>query len=221
MKRKCSVRGCRRFQKTKGFCAAHYMRHHHGRPLEGPILKRAHGSIAKRLHAHLRIDKATGCHLWMGHRDNAGYGRMWIGSGKQAAHRIAWEVAHGPAPQGMIVMHTICDNPPCCNPAHLTLGTQADNARDRVKKGRGWGARAHDLELHPQWANRPPRRRLARHPTCHQACDHESAPAQPPPRDLQRGESAPSGLPWGESGQVAPRLLEVSIAPKQPLASVR
>ena len=69
----------------------------------------------------------------------------------RAVHRMAWEVAHGPIPDGLIVMHT-CDNPPCCNPEHLKLGTHGDNNRDRIEKGRGPGARARDLELNPQWA---------------------------------------------------------------------
>lgn len=51
------------------------------------------------------------------------------------AQRIAWELTNGEIPPGLCVLHS-CDNPPCCNPSHLFLGTQADNQRDRARKGR-------------------------------------------------------------------------------------
>ena len=51
-------------------------------------------------------------------------------------HRIAWEAHNAePIPEGMVIMHT-CDNPRCFNPEHLQLGTQSDNMRDCVAKGR-------------------------------------------------------------------------------------
>ncbi len=149
MKKICSVRGCRRLARVKGYCHTHYWRHENGRPLEAPIARRVRGSVAKRLRAHVKIDKLTDCHLWVGHRDANGYGHMRVGPDYRSTHRLAWEVANGPIPEGMIVMHT-CDNPPCCNPEHLKLGTRADNNRDRIKKGRGKGARALDLERHPR-----------------------------------------------------------------------
>lgn len=51
------------------------------------------------------------------------------------SHRLAWEFTYGPVPDGLWVLHK-CDNPPCCNPRHLFLGTDLDNKHDSIAKGR-------------------------------------------------------------------------------------
>lgn len=77
------------------------------------------------------------CWPWKGTRGKQGYGSIyWDGKCGQKAHRVGWELAFGPIPEGLGVLHT-CDNPPCQNPAHFFLGTRADNNADKVKKGRG------------------------------------------------------------------------------------
>lgn len=78
---------------------------------------------------------STGCWLWMARR-NRGYGRFWKDGRDVFAHRFSWALANGHVPAGMCVLHH-CDNPPCVNPAHLFVGTQVDNVRDRDAKHRG------------------------------------------------------------------------------------
>jgi hypothetical protein len=91
-----------------------------------------------------KVDKrpdSSQCWLWTGYIDAGGRGRFNTGStggkpGKiRSAHRIAYELTYGPIEKGMEVCHH-CDNPPCCNPAHLFLGTHMENMIDRDTKGR-------------------------------------------------------------------------------------
>lgn len=75
------------------------------------------------------------CWIWTGTSAGPGYGKI-SSHGKQVyAHRLAWELANGPSYPSLFVLHK-CDNRLCCNPAHLYLGTQADNVRDRDSRGR-------------------------------------------------------------------------------------
>jgi hypothetical protein len=75
------------------------------------------------------------CWLWAGAVNKAGYGQFSKGYGCTLAHRYAWELVNGPIPLGLQICHK-CDVPPCCNPAHLWLGTQKDNMADCVAKNR-------------------------------------------------------------------------------------
>jgi hypothetical protein len=100
-----------------------------------------------RNHVHLRpieerlwakVDRGEGCWIWRGSTVPKGYGKIGRGrrgDGYAYAHRVAWELGHGPIPAGMAVMHS-CDNPPCCRPDHLSLGTLAANNHDMATKGR-------------------------------------------------------------------------------------
>jgi hypothetical protein len=75
------------------------------------------------------------CWEWQGTRDQDGYGRISVQRKTMAAHRLAFELGHGVSADGLHVCHS-CDNPGCCNPAHLFLGTNTENHKDKVSKGR-------------------------------------------------------------------------------------
>jgi len=83
----------------------------------------------------LKFNLISGCWEYSGNRDRDGYGRFSWATGYLRAHRAAWIFTFGDIPDGMEVCHT-CDNPPCCNPAHLWLGTTAENQTDCKDKGR-------------------------------------------------------------------------------------
>lgn len=93
-----------------------------------------------------------GCWEWQGCLNIYGYGKVGIPRveagrhGTMGAHRLAWEYTNGPIPEGLCVLH-ICDNPPCCNPAHLRLGTKRDNTLDMVAKGRHGSKSVPDCNL--------------------------------------------------------------------------
>lgn len=82
-----------------------------------------------------KVSKGDGCWIFRGCRDKWGYAHHGIKGKRRQAHRLAYEFTNGPIPAGQLVLHT-CDNPPCCNPTHLFLGTDADNMLDKVRKGR-------------------------------------------------------------------------------------
>lgn len=88
----------------------------------------------KRLKEAIKTATIDKCLLW-DRSIRGGYGVVSIKNKNHFAHRLAWSLINGPIPNGMRVCHK-CDNPPCFNPLHLFLGTDADNAHDRDRKNR-------------------------------------------------------------------------------------
>ncbi len=82
------------------------------------------------------ISKTPDCWIWNGCRDKDGYGVFSANGVPYRAHRIAWMLVNGSVPDGLILRHS-CDNPSCCNPAHLSIGTHADNVADKLSRNRG------------------------------------------------------------------------------------
>jgi hypothetical protein len=80
-------------------------------------------------------DATTGCWIWQGSKHGSGYGLARFNHKLQRVHRIVWQLEYGAIPAGFHICHR-CDTPACCNPEHLFLGTAADNAHDRDRKGR-------------------------------------------------------------------------------------
>lgn len=101
-----------------------------------------------------KVDKSGGpdaCWLWMGGRIPSGYGSFWLNGRDHGAHRVAWFLAHGVWPT-QHVLHTVCDNPPCVNSAHLKEDDHSANMREKYAKGRDNHARGqrHSSVTHPE-----------------------------------------------------------------------
>lgn len=98
------------------------------------------------------VEKTDSCWHWTGQSSGKlGYGRIAWARSFVLAHRVSWEIHHGPIPAGLFVCHR-CDTPSCVRPDHLFLGTPADNTRDMLAKGRHHASHAPRLagEAHPQ-----------------------------------------------------------------------
>ena len=93
----------------------------------------------------LKVERRGGdeCWPWTQSIASHGYGQTWDGTTVRLAHRVAWTLTYGPIPEDLTVDH-LCRNKRCCNPAHLRLLTNVENARDN-----GEGRKTHCPLGHP------------------------------------------------------------------------
>jgi hypothetical protein len=85
--------------------------------------------------SYLILTDKSGCWIWSRYKDKAGYGKLYFRNKVYLAHRVSYILYKTEIPKGSCVLHK-CDQPSCCNPNHLFIGSQADNVKDMIKKGR-------------------------------------------------------------------------------------
>ena len=139
--RVCDRTGCEGRVVARGMCRKHYMAWNRATPKEqrtpAPRLSRL--NPAERFHAKVVQGEADQCWPFVGARHASGHGQFFVSKerGRLSAHAFALELATGsPCPPGMETCHR-CDNPPCCNPAHLYFGTRKQNVDDMWRRDRG------------------------------------------------------------------------------------
>jgi hypothetical protein len=98
----------------------------------------APATLAERFWRKVSCGGPDDCWEWQGSRDTNGYGSLRVPDFKRIIHatRVSWFLAYGVWPTADMQCCHHCDNPPCCNPAHLFLGTQSDNMQDMSSKER-------------------------------------------------------------------------------------
>lgn len=129
--RTCSFDGCEKPYRAKGLCNGHYMQRSNGQALK-PLRPSSLGlPLEQRVLAKVDKTAPNGCWEWTGSLFETGYGYLEVNGRKTRAHRISWELANGPIPEGMVIDHR-CANPRCVNPEHLRAITQTQNMQHRT-----------------------------------------------------------------------------------------
>lgn len=93
------------------------------------------GSIEERFWKYVHKDEKDKCWNWIGAKMSRGYGHLVYKGKLIASHRYSFELHHGAISPGLFILHK-CDNVACVNPNHLYAGTQKENIRDAITRGR-------------------------------------------------------------------------------------
>lgn len=134
-RRVCKVSDCDNTHSSGGYCNLHYQRMISGKPLDWE-----RKTLRERISSKSLIC-GDGCVVWTGavsggnRKGGDQYGYIRVQGKTKRVHRVVYEELNGAIRRKKIIMHT-CDNTLCVNPDHLVLGTQRDNMRDMIKKGR-------------------------------------------------------------------------------------
>jgi hypothetical protein len=134
----CNVDGCQEAHYSVGLCKRHYAaKRRNGDPT---ITHKPRGTLEERFWR--KVDKRGDgeCWPWTANKTaDKRYGSIHDGGGKRGtnlmAHRVSYELHHGPVPEGLYVLHS-CDNPSCVNPKHLRAGSAKENTQDAIQRGR-------------------------------------------------------------------------------------
>ena len=124
--RTCTFDGCDKPHKSHGYCNGHYRQQLRGKPL---VPLRVEMTLTERVDLH--TDRTVDCWLWTRSKNDKGYGQFWNGGKLRKVHRVAYELAYGPIPEGMEIDHT-CHTPACVRPEHLRPATHKQNQENRA-----------------------------------------------------------------------------------------
>lgn len=135
-KRRCSIEGCSKAHEARGYCSKHWLR---WRKYGDPLCVMRNNGVGDTVEARFWSRAALTandqrCWLWVGRKNNKGYGQLSVQGKNWLAHRYAWYLTKGFEPM-LFLLHS-CDTPTCINPNHLREGTQLENMQDAVKRGR-------------------------------------------------------------------------------------
>lgn len=133
------------------------------------------GKLNKNAAPPTHLPELGPCWEWTLSRGGSGYGHITRLGVQTTPHRVAWQLAYGPIPDGMLVLHK-CDNRVCARPPHLFLGSYQDNANDMKQKGRAATGQKNGTNTRPERRATGDRSPIRRHPEIiRYGCDNSNA----------------------------------------------